>query len=179
MPFLALFTDLEVESSSDERNKIQLFTLTHASTHPSSLPDLEHHLGTVFWLATRVFCLSQEAQKFPFPPSAIFCSFNSLSAEAIFVSLVPLWSLTPQQDELGGCASPPDSVWNLPIRGLEASNCQSHVNYLLTDELTCLTKPFLWSLSRLAEGSWGDMHTHLHTHTHTQTHISSTAKLFL
>ncbi len=48
MPFLALFTDLEVESSSDERNKIQLFTLTHASTHPSSLPDLEHHLGTVF-----------------------------------------------------------------------------------------------------------------------------------
>jgi len=33
MLFLTLFTDLEVESSSDKRNKMQPLTLTHASTH--------------------------------------------------------------------------------------------------------------------------------------------------
>lgn len=40
---------------------------------------------------------------------------------------------------------------DLPIRGLEASNLRSHVNYPLTDKLTRLTNPsatFRWSKSR-------------------------------
>lgn len=166
--FLTLFTDLEVESSSDERNKMQLLSLTRKHT-PSSPPDLEHHLGTVFWLATRVFCLSQEAQKFPLPSLSLFLFFQftfgrgnlCLSCSLVISHSSAVWAWRLR----GSTWQCMESAYQR-VRGLKLSvSCEllayQRIN-LFDQSLPKKPQSFGWGIIRRQAYK----HTHTHSHTH-------------
>lgn len=143
---------------------------THSHTL-RSLPDLDLSLGDRLLIGNRVLCLSHEAVKFSLSPSAFFRSFNSLLAEAIFVSCAPLWSFTSLQHELSACES------------LSVKLCKSAYRRISGPSVS-RELPAYWQINPFDQPpGWGNSRTGIQTGIHARPparpHVSSSSKLFL